>query len=229
MKGIKRVMDNLKYHIIDSTACLAEASPVFSIFEVGVAGLSDATSINARLLSAGLFYGGLGYLFAKGRDLSRKIFRITDKTKEKIQYVHDAAYAGVFTLVTSPPIYAVSQALAGEDIDLTKIAIGTATATLLGGANGSPVGYTIDVFRDLSGIKECNRPSYPNFIKKQSSKVKKGILAGMIAASIGLMWLTYSLTPDEKHKTSYHEKQTVEQRIEASDYKAPDKTLEYLV
>ncbi|MDP2908271.1 MAG: hypothetical protein Q8N77_00520 [Nanoarchaeota archaeon] len=229
MKGIKRAAEKLKYHIIDSTACLAEASPVFSAFEVGVAGLSDATSINARLLAAGMFYAGFGYLFTKGRDLSRKIFGITDKTKEKIQHAHDAAYAGILTLVTSPPIYAVSQAIAGEDIDLTKIAIGTATATLLGAANGGPVGYAVDVFRDLSGIKECNRTSYPSFLKKQSSKVKKGILAGMIAASIGLMGLVYSLTPDEKHKASYHEKQTVEQRVDASNYKAPDKTLEYLV
>lgn len=209
MKTTNKIVENLKYHIIDSTAMLAESTPIFAAFETGLAGMSDATSINARLLAVGINYAGLGYLFSKGRDLSKKLFKITDKTKEKIQTIHDIAYSGAFNLVFSPPMYALSQTLAGEDINLTKILIGTAAATGFGAINGSPIGYAVDVFRDLSGIKKCNRQSYPNFIKKQGSKIKKGILVGLIGASIGATGLIYSLT-SEKQDVQYQQ-QTAQQ------------------
>ena len=212
-----KLADSLKYHIVDSTAALAEATPVFSAFEVGIAGMSNATSINARILAAGIFYAGAGYLFGKGRDLSRKLFKITDQTKERMQQIHDIGYTAAFNFAISPPLYAISQTLAGEDINLKKIAIGTATAVAFGAVNGIALGYTVDVFRDLTGLKECNRQSYPGFIKRQSSKVKKGILAGLLGVSIGVIGLIYSLTPNAEHKTAYQERPTIEQRAVSSD------------
>lgn len=229
MRHKNKIIDNLKYHVVDSTALLAESSPIFSAFEVGIAGMSDATSMNARMLATGIAYIGVGYLFGKGRDLSRKLFKITDQTKERIQHIHDIGYTAAFNLAISPLMYVISQTLAGEGIDLTKIAIGTAAATAFGAVNGSPMGYTVDVFRDLSGVRECNRPSYPNFLKRQNSKVKKGILIGLIGLSIGAMGLIYSLTPNAERKTAYQEKPTkIEQRVDASDSRQSEKSLENL-
>ncbi len=218
MEYMNKVIYNLKHNFIDSTALLAESTPVFAAFEVGIAGMSDATSTNARMLAAGIAYAGVGYLFGKGRDLSRKLFKITDLTKERVQHIHDVVYTAAFNLSISPPIYALSQTLAGEDIDLTKIAIGSAAATAFGAVNGSPMGYAVDVFRDLSGVRECNRPSYPKLLKRQSAKVKKGILAGLIGASIGLTGLIYSITPNPETQKTYQEIPTIEQRVDISDY-----------
>lgn len=228
MEYKNKVVDNLKQHVVDSTALLAESTPVFAAFEVGIAGMSDATSMNARMLAAGIAYAGVGYLFGKGRDLSRKVFKITDQTKERTQHIHDVGYTAAFNLAISPPMYAISQTLAGEDIDLTKIAIGTAAATAFGAVNGSPMGYAVDVFRDLSGVRECNRPSYPKFLKKQSAKVKKGILAGLIGASIGVAGLIYSMTPNTEPQTAYQEKPAIEQRVDSLDYRQAGQNLESL-
>lgn len=82
--GIKRSSGWLKYHVIDSTALLAASNPIYSVFETCIAGMSDSVSINARLVATGLSYLGMGTMFARGRDFSRRLFKITDKTKERI-------------------------------------------------------------------------------------------------------------------------------------------------
>ena len=58
----------------------------------------NEVSVIARFLSTGLAYSGIGYLYGKGRDLWRKAFRITDKTREKIQTLNDVDYTAVFNL-----------------------------------------------------------------------------------------------------------------------------------
>lgn len=225
---MKRMINHLKYHLVDSTALLAESTPVFAAFEVGIAGMSDATSMNARMLAAGIAYAGVGYLFGKGRDLSRKLLKITDQTKERIQQICDIGYTVSFNIAVSPPMYAISQTLAGEDIDFGKIAIGTAAAVAFGAINGVPLGYTVDVFRDLSGIKECNRPSYPKFFKGQGKRIKRGILAGLIGASIGISGMIYSLTLNAEPQTTYRDRSTIEQKVEVSDYGGAEQNLENL-
>ena len=73
MGTLKRIKKELKAHLVDSTALLAESTPVFAAFETGIAGMSDEISLNARLLATGLtYFGGMGYAYAKGRDIYRK-------------------------------------------------------------------------------------------------------------------------------------------------------------
>ncbi len=190
---MQKARDIATYHIVDSTAILAESTPVFAAFETGIAGMSDEVSMNARMFAAGLVYLGMGSAFAKGRDLSRKLFKITDKTKERIQSVHDAAYSGAFTLAISPLLYAASGAR-----DPKEIAIGTAVAVGFGLVNGSPVGYAVDLFRDLTGLKDCERPSYPYLLKRQNSKTKRGLAALLTAGTIALTAGIYAITPDKQ-------------------------------
>jgi len=66
--------DNLKYHFVDSTALLVESTPVFAAFEIGIAGMSDEVSINARMLAVGLTYlGGMGVDLCKRERFVKKI------------------------------------------------------------------------------------------------------------------------------------------------------------
>jgi hypothetical protein len=191
-----KIIDNLKYHLVDSTAMLAESTPAFAAFETRIAGMSDEVSINARMLAAGLTYlGGMGWAYAKGRDLSRKLFKITETSRERIQSLHDAAYLGAFNLVVAPLIYVASGAK-----DAKEIAIGTASAIGFGLVNGAPMGYAVDMFRDLTGLKDCERPSYPSLLKRQNSKVKKGLAALLVGSAIALTAGIYSANPNKQTK-----------------------------
>ena len=95
------------------------------------------------------------------------LFKITDETREVFQYAHDIAYTAALNLLITPPLYAASQMIAGEDLEPNKIAIGTLMATGLGAVNGGFLGYAVDVFRDLTGLVEVNRTSYPTLIKRK--------------------------------------------------------------
>lgn len=193
MENKQNAKEKLKYHLVDTTALIASSNPIFSVLEKTVCKMSNEISINARLFATGLSYAGLGYIAVKGRDISKKIFKINDETKEWIQHGHDSVYAMGLNLFISPTMYFAAGAR-----DIQEIITGTALGISFGAVAGGPMGYAIDVFRDLSGLKECNRKSYPKFIKKQNSKVKKSIMIGFMAASVGLMSLIYSLYPNKK-------------------------------
>ncbi len=195
---MQKAKDSFAYHIVDSTALLAESTPVYAAFENGLAGMSDEVSMNARIIAAALTYlGGMGFIFAKGRDISRKLFNITEQTRERIQSLHDASYNGAFNLVAAPLIYMASGAR-----DAKEIVIGTASAIGFGLINGAPMGYSVDLFRDLTGLKECNRPSYPELLKRQNSWTKKGLAALLTAGAIALTAGMYHVTPDKKDNSS---------------------------
>jgi len=209
---VRKVKDNLTYHLVDSTALLAESTPIFAAFETGLAGMSDEISMNARLFATGLTYlGGMGIAYSKGRDFYRKNFKITDKTRERVQSLNDAAYTGLFNLAVAPAIYLASGAR-----DPKEIAIGTASAIALGLVNGAPMGYAVDVFRDLTGLKDCERPSYPNLLKRQSSKTKKGLVALLVAGAIAATAGIYALNPNKSEAPNYQQPTAIEQVIETS-------------
>lgn len=196
--GIKKISNWFKYHIVDGTALLASSNPIYSAFEVGLAGMSNAISINARSFATGLTYLGMGTVFSKGRDFSRKAFHITDKTSEMIQSAHDIAYTAAFNLAVAPPIY-----LASGSRDLKEIAIGTGTAMAFSLVSGPLMGYAVDTFRDLTGLKKCERKTYPKFIRKQKPLIKKTLAGLLTAGSIALMAGIYSLTPNEEIDVQY--------------------------
>lgn len=207
-KSKEFVKNKLKYHLVDSTSLLAESTPFFAAYEKGLARMSDELSINARLFAVGLtYFGCMGYAFAKGRDLYRKFLNITGETKEKVQALHDSLYTGLFNSVAAPLIY-----FACGSRDVKEIAIGTGCGVGLGLVNGAPMGYAIDVFRDLTGLGNCERKTYPNFIKKQSPKIKKAIAVGLVAASLAVTSGIYSLVPD-KEQVPIQKTQGIEQMV----------------
>lgn len=204
--------NKLKYHLVDSTSLLAESTPFFVAYEKGLARMPDSISINARLVAAGLtYFGGMGYAFAKGRDLYRKTLKIIDETKEKVQTLHDSLYTGLFNSVFAPIIYFISGSR-----DTKEIVIGTGCAIGLGLVNGALIGYAIDVGRDLIGLKKCERKTYPNFIKKQPSKIKKVIATGLVAGSLAITSGIYSLIPD-KGQVPIQKTQGIEQMVSSEN------------
>ncbi len=193
MSKIKELSDKLikygKYHLVDTTALLASSSPFYSLLETTAYGMTNETSTNARLNVAWMSYAGIGLLFAKGRDLSRKIFQITN-AKESIQKTHDALYASTFNLALCPILYVISGAG-----DWKEIVLGTIGGVAMAIPTGIIGGYSIDTARDLTGLQESQR--VPRFLKNKSPKLKKAIAAGLVVSSLGLMGLIYSLTPNK--------------------------------
>lgn len=106
--------------------------------------------------------------------------------------MHDSLYMCAFNIVLAPPIYLVSGAR-----EAREIIIGTAIAAGLGLVQGPWLGYAVDVGRDLTGLGRCERRTYPDLIRRRNPKIKKGLAATLVAASIGLMGGIYSLTPDK--------------------------------
>jgi hypothetical protein len=207
---VERVKDNLVYHAVDSTALLAETTPIYAAFEIWVAGIPEDVSQNARLISVGVMYCGLGFMYGKGRDLWRNVFRINSKTKERTQLIHDLAYTGIYSLILAPPIYIASGASS-----LKEIIAGTALAVVLGASNGPILGYAVDLLRDLTGLEDCGRPSYPRIIKRQGKMIKKGIAALLLAGAIGLTALVYALTPDKE--TANYQQPFIQEIVKSED------------
>ena len=172
--------EKIKLHLVDSTAIAIEANPPYAALETLVSGMSSAVSFNARLIGTGLLYFGLGYCYGKGRDLWRNKFRINDKSSETSQFTNDFMYGATFNLFVAPLLYTISGAK-----DIKEVAIGTACSMIFGGFNGIPVGYAIDCFRDLTGVKESKRA--PQFLKNKSKIAKQSVAIGLLLASVGLM------------------------------------------
>ena len=199
---------NSKLHLIDSTAMLTIGTPLSAAMEVGIAGMSNDVSINARLIAAGLAYGGFGSVFSRGRDLWRKGFKITDKTKEKIQGAHDIAYFTTLNVAFSPLFYYVSGSR-----DFKEIAYGTVAAAALNISLGWPAGYVLDTMRSLTGVKESER--VPSKIRALGLKTKKSLVALALAGSLAITAGIYKATSDKDE--SYLPEERIEE-VENMDH-----------
>lgn len=175
----EKTKDLLKYHLSDTTAINNFAVPVCAAMETIIGGVSDNVSLKARLGAVGLGYLGLAFALSKGRDLSRKLFKINEKSKEKIQLMHDSLYLIGFNAIVNPALYYLSGSR-----NLKEIIMGTLSLSVFSAFAGGPIGYSIDIFRDLTGLEFCERKSYPDLIKRQNSKTKKGLVALLTAGSI---------------------------------------------
>lgn len=199
----RKTLEYGKKHIVDTTALLSSTNPFYGLLEKTVYGMSNETSINARVNIAKMSYLGLGLIFAKGRDLSRKLFNISDKTKESTQTVHDGLYSSAFNAALGPILYTLS----GSQ-DWKEITVATLGNIVLSFPTGIVAGYAIDAARDLTGIEESIR--IPKSVRNINPNLKKTIVAVLVGASLGLMALIYSFTPD---------KITSQNSIQQSNYK----------
>jgi len=194
----------IKRHFSDSTAINTVFFPLYSFLETFVVGMSNAISFNSRLMNAGLVYAGLGS-FTKIRDFSKeKLFNIKKNTKEIFKYAHDGLFAATMILGIKPIIY-----LASGETDWRKIALGTLGSVGLGSILAGPICHLVDIYRDLTGVKESERTPY--ILQSQSPRIKKTIAAAALATSLALGGLIYYINPtpegrgDENSRTSQTE------------------------
>jgi hypothetical protein len=200
-----KIKKGLLRHLVDSTALCVAGNPIWGALEVTLfgtpddvslnTGMSDDLSLHARYVATGLTYAGLGSIISGGRKISRKLFKITDESKERVQQFHDAAYLAAYAAVYCPILYTASAYAASEEPDINEIAIGTGITMAVSFFPIGPImGYAIDAFEDLTGIEDSER--VPEFIRRQNPIAKKGLAALLTAASIGITAGIYALTPD---------------------------------
>jgi hypothetical protein len=206
--------------VTDVTGIMCEANVIFGAYDKLGCGVDKLACWGNRAFGTGLAYAGVAYLNSKIVDFSDKVFGI-DRSKKgsKLRDVaicaQDAFYAGVITALCSYGIYNFSNHfLASNPKSPSEIFGMSIGAGLLGLANGVPAFYARDIFRDLVGKKECSRNLYPQFIKKQSSKVKKRLAGLMVAGSIGITAGIIELTPDISISDSFDNVHSAELRLE---------------
>jgi len=187
----------IKSHLVDSTAMVSIATPMYAGLEHVVLGMSNTLSLHARELGFAMTYAGLSVLVAKGRDKYRKLLHITDKTRERTQQFYDALYLGAYTFAVTPPFYYI----AGSR-DIEQIIAGTIMQTIVGTVSGSIVGYTIDLYRDLAGVRKSAR--IPKIIQDKNSPFKMKLAIALTIGSLALTTAIYTLIPNrntEKQNT----------------------------
>lgn len=193
--NLERIITGTKKYFSDSTAVAAINTPAYALLEVGVAKMSHDYSFNARMWAAGLAYCGIGALIGLGRDYSQRKIGITEHTRGALPKLHDAVYSGATTLVVNPFFYYI---LGSRDFQ--EIAVGSLAGAAFSALIGAPLGYAIDWFRDLTGVKPAER--IPTWMKRASSRTKKVIAAGLVVASVGLTALVYHVLPENRNQTS---------------------------
>lgn len=206
----KKLTRAVAKNVTDSTALLLVASPIQAVADtfilegigktldalninyMNMMSMTNENSINAKFGVAGITYLGAGWLYGRLRQVSRKAFGITDKTKERTQWLHDWIYTTAFSSGVLAGGYIYSQ-----ENDWWKIGSALAISAITQTVRGPLIGYSIDCYEDLLGFRECNRVTYPQTIKHSNRKIKVGVAILGIAASIALMAGLYSLTPKE--------------------------------
>ncbi len=183
--NVRKVLTGIKHYAVDTTGLLLASTPIYAAMEVFASGMSVATSLEARLKVAQLGYLGMGIAYAKGRDFSKKIFKIDAQAPKWKHIVHDSIYNVSFNIAFVTPIYLSSGA------NLEQTIKGVAGASALGLVSGPINGYSIDTFRDFAGTKKSTR--LPQQIQNIGSKTKKVIAAGLIAATIATTAGVYKL------------------------------------
>lgn len=186
-ESTRKVGKFVRNHVVDTTGMLATTFPLCSAVEVFINRMSNQVSRGAKYFGAELSYAGLGFAFAKGRDVSRRVFGVNDQSSELVKGVHDGLYTAAFNVVATPFIYWAQGA------DFKEGLLGGVSMAVLSPVTGPLAGYGIDVMRDLTGLGECNRSSYPDVVKNRSPAVKKGLAALLAAGSIAAMGGIYSL------------------------------------
>jgi hypothetical protein len=216
----KAVTKFYKNSIPSSIAVITVATPIFALGEIGSWALyenaeliseqiANATSIpheqsiNAKFLGAGICFAGVGAAIEYTRKKSREYFKIPKKSKERIQKLHDCLHLAAFNLSITPIIYAISGGRSFQEL-----AFPAALATTIGLFSGGLNGVAMDSYKDLCGLEECERQLYPNLIKRQGPKIKKGLAALVTAASIVLTTQIYNILPD---KANYNPNLTTNQ------------------
>lgn len=182
----KKIVTYVKQYIVDTGAPLLIINPTFAAIEIFFSQMSIAASINARIRSLIVVFLGIGILFAKGRDYSRAIFGLSDTSSEFNQSLHDGLYNVLFSSFVGILIYV------GSGASLLQGFLATAGSVVLSFFLGPLSGFSIDLFRDLTGLRASGR--IPVWIGKLSSPMKLALAFGIVLMTVILTVGVYMLS-----------------------------------
>ena len=209
----ERLKYEFKEHLADTNSILTLTFPINTGIELFGSRMSDDVSLNSRILNVGIAYGGLTRL-AKLRDYTIKRFDIENKPSY-MKTLHDIAYGLVLAPTIKTGIYlAKPPTLTTGEIDWASIGIGTVGTTLAIVALMGPIGWMVDVGRDLRGVKESKRT--PNWLKYKSKRFKKNFANAALATSIaiGASFYTFNNPKVEKEVQSPRNVKMLEQLVQ---------------
>lgn len=188
MTTFKKIRAGLKRNLVDCTAMLAIANPVYTLLEKTLLKMPDALSQNARLTGACITYAGIGVFSTIVRDKSRSFFKITQESSEKLIGIHDTIFGTIFgATITTGMYYALGRT------SLEQIATGAGTAAAISLALSYPCNYAVDSFRDFTDIERS--PRLPRKIQCLPSKYKKVLGSLIVAGSLATLPIIYHYTP----------------------------------
>lgn len=178
-----------KHNLVDAIGTYTAGTPLIVLIENGFAGVSDETSFKSRLMVGGLLFLGLGGGIGWLRDKSKKLCKITDKSKEMYQQAHDMTYIAGISLVINPTVYYVSGCR-----DFKEIVYGTLSTMGVALVTGGAIGYSMDMYRVLLRDQQSER--IPQVIQQRGKIAKYALAAGIFAASMGFTGSVYHFSPD---------------------------------
>ncbi|MEK6760471.1 MAG: L-alanine exporter AlaE [Nanoarchaeota archaeon] len=171
------ISGQIKNYFVDTTGLLLVSIPIAAAVEIFIIGLSISISLESRIKVIALAYLGLGLIYAKGRDFSKKLFKIEKNSSEKIRALHDSFYTVLFNIILSLIIYLSSGA------NLSLAANGAVVIAIVSFISGPISGYSIDSFRDFTGTKNSDR-KMPAFLKNAGSDAKKIISIVIVITAV---------------------------------------------
>lgn len=199
--------DLAKHWVVDNTGLMIASHPIYAGVETMVSGLDVGVSIDTRINVTKLSFLGLGIAYAKGRDITKKLFGIDKNSPKKVHGTYDAIYGATFALGMSIPLYLHSGATLKETLIGGTIAAGLSTFI-------SPItGYTLDTFRDFVGTKKPER-QMPKWYDKIGQGAKRLIAAEMIVGMLTLTNFAYDFK--DKYASDWSVAQKVEEAIKNS-------------
>ena len=171
-------------HLRDCSAILVVGTPIYAWLEVHGIGLTPVVSLRVRCMNALFLVSGLGWIIARGRDYSHRLFGIQPgRSRERVLIAHDLLFLVVINGLLAPPFYLLSGA------SFRGVARGTALAMIVSVLTGPLNGISIDSFRELRGSVATSR--LPARVRNQPTTVRQGLVLVVMAFSVFFVLASY--------------------------------------
>jgi len=196
LKEIKkeRPLELFKDSFVEATGMLIPTTPFFAAFEtlipkylgyaepmiskyIAFPEYTPSDSVDARIKTIAAMYIGFGFLFSKGRDISRESFNIDKESRGIFKKIHDGIYAATIGLPAAAYLYYTN-----DDLSNLQIIQGVVASTVASSVLGMVTGLGIDYARDLMQNKKSVR--VPDYISNLPRNAKYAIVGVSALASI---------------------------------------------
>ncbi|MFA5856276.1 MAG: hypothetical protein WC867_02895 [Candidatus Pacearchaeota archaeon] len=176
----QKIKDQPLEYLASTLAIVNPGNPAWALGETLFAGYSAQECFDLKVGGTILCFAGIAYLYNGIRKLYQKSVGVSEKTSEKMMMVHDGIVGVINSIVISLPM---SYFIGGVD-DPIKLAKSAALYSLCNIPMGYINGYSLDLHRDILGVKKSDR--IPSLISNSSDNLKKLYAVGLTVASAGL-------------------------------------------